>query len=256
MLLLPIVSFAQVKTRQLLNGRVIADSLKVDNLSVNNLTSHIGALTDSEGRFTIYARESDTLYFSSITFHAVKMVLKETDLKQMPLVIKLDVNVTLLDEVVITPNVLLGDLATDSKNKKTLTVTSGMDNAYESIKYNIDYRKYDGKVNGALPQTESQLTGVNFTRIYETFFKKKRKRKDAGQIYSAERLKTFPEEVSERFTHYFFTKTLKIPHQEIGLFLTYCDGGNKTAALLDPQKEFELTDYLVQKSAEYLQTKK
>jgi hypothetical protein len=257
-LFFPIVAIAQrvSQPRQLLHGRVAADSLVVDNLSVSNTTSRIGAVTDDKGMFTIYARPTDTLLFSSVTFRSMYMVLKEGDFLQDPLVIKLDVNVTVLDEVVITPNVLSGDLAKDSKKTKTLSVTAGLQSAQELNRYAVSPNKYDIKVNNTLPPNMQDMNGINITRIFDMYFKKKNKRKDRGEIYDAESKKPFPEAIKERYTYYFFTSTLQIPQNEIGLFLNFSDAGETSYALLDVKKEFELTDYLVQKSKEYLANKK
>ena len=259
LLLLPFIGFSQkINPRQILHGMVVADSLAVDNLTVKNNTSRISAVTDSRGAFTLYARATDTLYFSGLNFRSAYLVITENHFLQGPLVIKLNIDVTVLDEVVIKPTVLTGDLAGDSKKVKTKAIASGMTGSYESIKYNIEHHKYDKNQNGALPtQVQgSQLTGVNFVRIYETFFKKRNKKKDKGEIYSLEGAKPFPEVVKERFTYNFFTQLLQIPKDEIGLFLNFADAGDTSHALLDPKKEFELTDYLVQKSKEYLAQKK
>lgn len=251
--LLPVVAMAQKLPRQILHGKVIADSLKVENLSVLNVNSNIGAVTDKEGEFTIYARPTDTLFFSSITFRSRSLVLKEIDFLQNPLVIRLDVNVTMLDEVIISPNTFTGELANDSKNIKTNLVTSGID-SYDMIATDIPRSMVNQ--NGALSSnvTGSQLTGVNFNKIYDMIFRKKKK-KDAGEVYGIGK-KTFVESAKEKFTHHFFTQTLKIPHEEIGAFLTFCDGGNKTLWMLDPKNEFYFTDYLVTKSKEYLKKDK
>lgn len=228
--------------RQLLRGQLIADSIKVERITVLNVTSNIKAISDNNGHFTIYAMPKDTLYFSSVTFRPAMLILKKEHFENEKLEIRLEVNVTVLDEVVIIP--LTGDLKRDSNKKKTLQITSGLDSG--NIIKNT-YPKEKAPVNKALYQ-ESQLQGVDFVQIYRMIFKKKEK-EDTGEQY----LKggTFADAVKERYTHHFFTKTLKIPHDEIGLFLNYCDKGRETYLLLNPDKEFQLTDYLVAKAAEY-----
>lgn len=257
-LLSPVIAIAQKRAqpRQLLHGRLVADSLIVDNLSVNNITSRINAVTDQEGKFTIYARPTDTLLFSGVTFRSMYMVLKDGDFLQDPLVIKLDVNVTVLDEVVITPNVLSGDLEKDSKKTKTLNITAGLQTSRELNRYAVSPLKYDIKVNSALPPSMKDMNGISLTRVYDMYFRKKNRKKDKGEIYGTVAKKPFPDAVKERYTYYFFTTTLNIPKDEIGLFLNFSDTGEASRALLDVKKEFELTDYLVQKSKEYLTNKK
>lgn len=251
LLLLPLMAMAQKPARKILHGKVIADSLKVENLTVLNMSSNIKAVTDDKGEFTIYARPADTLLFSGISVVDAKLVLKMEHFLEDKLVIQLNVDITVLDEVVIRANALTGQLDSDSKKTKTKNITGKMDSG--SIIATDPEIRSTANPNTALPSAVlgSPLTGVNFTEVYKLIFKKKR-RKDAGEIYAVSSGKTFSEDVKERFTYHFFTQMLKIPKDEIGLFLAFCDKGKETAWMLDPKKEFELTDYLVAQSSEYL----
>lgn len=232
--------------RQLLRGRVVADSVQVDNINVMNLTSRIGAVTDGKGRFTMYAKANDTLYFLGVSYRSRKLVLREEHFVSDEMVIQLDVNVITLDEVIITPRVLSGNLNKDSKDTKTMKINSQIDSGAILAEM--------GPVPTKPVPTEnmSPLRGVDFVAIYKMIFKKKRAKQDKGEIYGQANSKPFATAVQELYTHYFFTETLKIPHSEIGLFLTFCDKGDTTRALLAPDKEFELTDYLITQSREYL----
>lgn len=254
-MLLPLLAVAQKEPRKILAGRVVADSLKVESLSVLNMTSKIGAVTDNNGDFAIYARAGDTLLFSGITVHEAQLVLKKEHFLEKKLLIKLNVEVTTLKEVVITPNVLTGGLEADSRKTKTKNITAGMGSG--AIIENDPTLRRKANPNTALPSNVvgSQLTGVDFAKVYKMIFKKK-KRKDRGEIYGNDSGKTFSENVKERFTHHFFTNMLKIPNDQIGLFLAYCDKGEETAWMLNPKYEFELTDYLVGQSSEYLKNSK
>ena len=252
-LLISTLAIAQKKPRTIFRGQVVADSLMVDNLTVMNLTSNIRAVTDNVGDFTIYARPTDTLMFTGIGVRTGKLVLKDEHFNERKLLIRLNVDVQMLDELVIRAE-LSGDLAKDSKNAKTRNLSSGFNSA-SIVESGPPIPK--ANVNTALPSavTGSQLTGVDFAKVYKLIFKKK-KRKDAGEIYAAASGKTFAQNVKERYTYYFFTETLKIPKDEISLFLAYCDKRGETDWMLDPKKEFELTDYLVGQSKEYLKKEK
>jgi len=260
--LISLPAFAQKsEPRQILHGKIVADSLGVDNINVNNISSRIGAVTDEKGLFTLYARANDTLVFSSVSFRTAQLVLKESDFSQAQLAIKLNTNVIVLDELVILPTRMIGDLNTVSKNTKTNTITSGVQevdlkSTYTEIKFKPVEYKVDEVVNGALPGSMHPLRGVDLARIYRLYIKKDKKtKKDRGEIYSTEGQKTFADVAKERFTYNFFTEALKIPKDEIAAFLNFADSGDEAKALLDPKKEFELTDYLVTKSKEYLKNK-
>ena len=255
LILCTVMAFGQNEGRKILHGKVISEAYPAENISVNNLNSRIKAVTDENGRFTIYAKPADTLYFSSISFREAKLVLKEEHFEESQLLIELMVDVTVLDEVVIA-NVLSGQLEKDSKNTGTDKLNKDLD--YENAQKLERLPVPKANVNGALPSnvTGSSLTGVNFSEVYKMIFKKKPAKKDRNEIYAVSGGKSFPESVRERFTYHFFTETLKVPKDEIGLFLVFCDEDEKTAWMLDPRREFELTDYLVVKSKEYLKREK
>lgn len=241
LLLFPILGTAQ--TRQLLRGHLVADTLQVENLSVQNLSAKTKTVTDTRGNFLMYARVGDTLYFNGMQFRATRLKLTEDDMRQNPLTIRLEPTVTVLDEVLINP--LTGDLGKDAKKARVKPLNQDVDES--------EFKAYPASkqpVNGALPITESQLQGIDFKAIYKMIFKPKKKKKDRGEIYNNEVTKTFSEVAVTRYTDYFFTETLQIPPADIALFLAYCDGP-EIRPLLDPRKEFELTDYLVKKAMQY-----
>lgn len=247
--LLPFTAFSQKKAREILRGHIVADSLRVGDVTVKNSTSNKNAITDENGYFTLYARSGDTLHFSSITYRSVSLVLTDELIHENPLTLRMDINVNVLDEVVITP--LTGDLGYDAKNTKVRALNPKLSS--EDLKY--PYAIPRNTPTASQYNNESPLQGIDFVEVYRLFVKKKKAKEDRGEIYGTKNTKTFTEVVKGRFTHYFFTESLHIPHDEIGSFLAFCDKGEETRALLDPRKEFELTDYLVNKADEYLKRK-
>lgn len=242
-------AFAQKQEpRKLLLGRVVADSVQVDNVTIKNVTSNILAVTDIKGDFTIYARPTDTLYFWSVVFRDVMLILKKQHFEADRLVIPLDVNVTVLDEVKISQ--LTGNLEKDSRLVKSKNLTPQFNSA-AIVAGKIDEYKYSEETTAGMPPVGKNMHGLNFVGLYNLIFKKK-KGKPVTNPYAH---LNFSEELKSRYTYYFFTETLKIPKDEIGLFLNYCDDGPGMTAMLAPSREFELTDYLVTKSIEYRKLK-
>lgn len=249
--LLPFMAIAQkVEPRKLLRGRVTADSLQVDNITVLNTTSNISAITDEKGNFNIYARPLDTLLFSSITYYSAKMVLRKEQFTDDRLVVQLDLNVTTLDELVITP--LTGNLESDVKKVKTKEIN----NQFKADTVNNNYAgqyKYDANPNTLMDPVNRDMHGLNLVNVYKLLVKKKKDNTNAANGSTVK--ENFVTVVQDRFSYHFFTQTLKIPKKEIGLFLAYCDTGAQAQKLLALDKEFELTDYLVEKSVAYLKRK-
>ncbi len=247
LLLLPFFIYSQTKPRRILAAQIVADSLDVSNVMVLNRNSKIHAISDFEGKFTIFATENDTLQFSSMAFNSRQIVLSESDFESDMIKVKLRGAVNQLDEVVIYRVKLSGDLDADSKKIKVHDIFIPSSSELVSP----DYKRGEKLVNSSMPQVESQLTGLNFIRIGEQimgWFGKSKPKPKTEKVYSTTEI--FIDVVQQRFSYYFFTQTLKLRHDQIGLFLSYCDSP-ESKLLLDPKKEFELTDFLIKKSAEF-----
>ncbi|MEE1899883.1 hypothetical protein GN157_15585 [Flavobacterium rakeshii] len=241
---LPAVVFSQGGGRKILRGQMVADSIKVEYITVLNKNTNIKAITDDNGYFTIYAQPADTLYFSSISFRPAVLVLDKSHFVEKKLVMRMEPNITVLDEIVIIP--LTGNLEEDSKDIKTRKFTSDLNSKLLTEGLNVEDQI---PVNPAFPSNERRLPGIDFIKVYDLIFKPRKKEKDMAKEYLQGR--TFSELVQERYTYYFFTETLKLKHEEIGLFLAFADEGKESALLLAPDKEFELTGYLLKKGEEY-----
>lgn len=255
LLLFSVAAFAQKPPRELLLGRVVSDSVAVEDVSVNNISSNIGAVTDRKGEFTIYARATDTLVFTGLVVHQAVMVVKQEHFGNARLLIKLDESVTMLDEVVVST--MTGNLEKDSKmqGRKITPVFDSGALVKADIQNNMREYKYSQEKNMLVDPVNREMQGLNFVGLYKAIFKPKtRKQQQTQYYYSTQR--NFAEVVKERFSYHFFTETLKLNKDQIGPFLNFADKGNQTVHLLAANKEFELTDYLVKQSAEFLKTQK
>ena len=104
------IGFSQGIERKVLRGKIVADSLEVENLTVYNITSNVGAITDVDGKFSINARATDTLFIQGLSYDSKRYVLTDKDFWLPVLEIKLHVKITELNEIIITPYTLTGDL--------------------------------------------------------------------------------------------------------------------------------------------------
>jgi len=90
---------AQVKPRQLVKGKIIATQ-NLENVTIYNVTSQKGAISNIDGEFSIYAKTQDTLVFASLVFQTKKVIMKDSDFEMVTLNIKLEEKLNELDEVV------------------------------------------------------------------------------------------------------------------------------------------------------------
>ncbi|MCB0443185.1 MAG: carboxypeptidase-like regulatory domain-containing protein [Flavobacterium sp.] len=249
-LLLAQISLAQLGSREIIKGQIISEATAIDNVTVFNVSSNKGAVTDKLGFFTMYARPSDTLVFSSVIFKSKKLVLTDNDFKVIVLKIKLEEFVNELDEVVVTPSTLTGDLEKDAKNIKVIDKQSVF-NSGEIANMQLERDFQSTQFNSAMPSDLSIPYGMDFIKIGKMVGKLfgKEKSKEKPVVFISD--KNFQEAVKDKFTYHFFTETLALKHDEIGLFLNYCDSDSNVRKLLATNKEIDLIDFLISKSKEY-----
>lgn len=221
----------QTLIRKPLSGRVVNDSVKVENGSVFNMNSKTRAFISSQGLFDIMAKPNDTLLFLSFGLKSKKIVLTDKDFAVLLLIVKLDTHITPLEEVVIKRTFIKPNLGNVQKIIDTEYFEdrqSSLDNPLmpSKIKYGMDIDRIG-------------------TMIWKSFFKEnsdKEKDVDYGD---------FSDIVPKRIHHFFFTNTLKLKEDEIGLFLIYCENDPRAKALLKPESEFELIEFLINKNEEF-----
>ncbi|MEZ4786529.1 MAG: hypothetical protein R2790_01260 [Flavobacterium haoranii] len=255
-------SFSQEKEREVLVGKVVSDSLEVENITVLNLSSNIGSVSDFDGKFSIKARINDTLVFQGLSFVSKKYVLTESDFLINEFKVKLEGKLNELNEVVVTPNSLTGNLAEDSKKIKVYVPNlAGID--FSKLSFPDD--QYSKVANPLEKSGFSPLTGINFNKILDLFDtaekREKRKKIRAENIANEKWLRevqseSFYDHLMKRYSHNFIVENLKIKKEDIVSFVAFADpGSHQLAEFLKSENELKFVEYLVAKSSEFNRNK-
>ncbi len=226
---------AQDDDRQMLRGQVLYRNVNVPNENVINATSEAFTITNEDGEFAIRVKVGDELVFTAINYQLEVVKITEEILKKNRLVVEVNEKVTQLDEVVVSPE----------------------DQAKFLQMQNEDFRQYDYEIdrgteveNIATSRVDRGLlqNGLNFVNIFKALMKSG---SDSGEESTRAPLK-----VSEVLRHVyddeFFVKDLKLPQDKIDEFLFYCDTKVPPQSLLRKDNEFQLIDFLVTQSKNYL----
>jgi hypothetical protein len=252
------IGMAQHIERKVLKGRILADSIEVENLTVFNITSNIGAVTNADGKFSIKARATDTLYIQGISYESKKYVLTDKDFWLEELEIRLKFRINELDEVEITPYTLTGIVEEDIKRIQV----------YGEAFYGLDatiVKHYEDDVRTGTPTNLTNSShfapnGANFDFmamgrvIGKLFGIKSNPKKNAERVLEQRRQndiqsQSFSDHMYERFAHHFFVETLKIKHEDIPLFLQYAEMPVQDLSLfLKLEYEIQLIEYLTTKA--------
>ncbi|MQP25422.1 hypothetical protein GFJ94_10130 [Flavobacterium sp. LMO8] len=252
--------FSQEVERKILKGRIIADSIEVENLTVFNITSNIGAVTNVDGKFSIKAKATDTLYIQGLSYDSKKYVLTEKDFWLEELQIKLHIKVTELNEVEVTPYTLSGNLTHDTK--RIQVYGEGFSKIDMNIKHYEDDVRSGTPINRAITsQLAPNGSNFNFLAIgaglVSLLVKDRNPKKNSERVFEERRQhdimsKSFSDHMFERFSHNFFVETLKIKNEDIPMFLQYVEMPAKDLSLfLKPECELQLIQYLTDKAKAY-----
>jgi len=163
-------------------------------------------------------------------FKTRSVVITEEIIRKNRLVVSVNENINELEEVVVTSEEMEKFL--DLKEEEF----RGFD--YE--------RDKSSKINNRLTDDRLVTNGIDFVNIARLI----------GKAFSGkskeEQMKMKPSEILPYvFNTEFFEKDLKLETDQVIGFLEYIDSQMKTSGLLKQTKQFELIDYLINKSREY-----
>lgn len=259
--ILPIIFFlilsfgtAQNNERIEISGKVIVDANDVEGLTVNNLTSNRVAVTDMEGKFVINVKLNDRINISALQFNTLLIIVTQDILDSKQLTVFLDEHLTPLDEVVILPFSLTGDLETD------LTKVRTFNPKFESIYFgDVDFEHnpmadiYYEKVENTILNQDKFYNGVDFVKLTNWLIKplfadKKASDKNTGLE------KSNYDALRETYTKDFISSSFNIPEDKVSEFVAFAEVNNTDPSLYEKGKDVELIEYLVNQSKLFLET--
>lgn len=260
------LSFSQMKERELIVGKIKSDSLEVQNITVFNVTSNIGAITDVDGKFSIKIREKDTLVIQGLAYLSTKYIIQKTDLDREILEIYLKTRINELNEVEVSPYTLTGILEIDTDKIKTYGFDISMGDLKKLKPNDIRQTKVVNSVTpsilaptpvnfvaifGFLGKGIGQLIGNDKKRIsYTESVLSERKEKEVAS-------KPFADHMKEQFSNNFFVNQLKIKNEDIPLFLAFSETSTtELVEFLKPENHLKLIEYLISKAEAFKKQQK
>ena len=224
--------FGQMLRGKPVHGQVVNDSIPVEGGSVFNMNSKVKTFINSEGFFDILAKAKDTLFISTISFKSRRIVIKEEDVMAPLLVLKLETVANRLKEVIV-PKAIKPNLG----NIQRIIDKPYFDDAQSSPK------------NRIMPNDGSIENGMDFKKIGKMIGKLLFK--EGPKIKETNFYENFSEAACKSAPSNFFTHTLKLKKDQVGLFLIFCENDSKAKTFLKSENKFELIDFLITKRKEF-----
>lgn len=225
-----------------LNGRVYSKDGDVAATHLQNITAKKATITDIDGFFSITANLNDTLVFSAVQFQKMEIVITKEILQQPFLNVPLEDALTKLDEVVVTPYNLTGDITKDLDLISIAPVitasTLGLPNAYVKPLSKAERELFAATSNPfmSFDPLINAITGRT---------KMLKKRVERNKLYSR------TEQVKAFYADSLFRIDLKIPEDKIDDLLYFCEVDSVFQTTVDSNDQLKIWDYIRKRSIVY-----
>ena len=226
-----------------LSGRINEEGIGVPNVHIINISSEEATISNADGVFTILASIGDTLLISAIRYERKSLQVSKKMLQAAMLEIPLIPFVNQLDEVVLWPYNLSGDLDQDLSNvpvdEPVTAVTLGLPNARAKVRTQTERKLFEATSGAGLVPLNPILNAISG----RTKMLKRRLARDRAYQQTLE--------VRSRFSDSLFIEDLRIPGIRIPDFMYYCEVDPEFSRLAQLDDRLQLWDFLGRKSEEY-----
>ncbi|MBP0904476.1 carboxypeptidase-like regulatory domain-containing protein [Mariniflexile gromovii] len=255
---LSFTGFSQDYKRFEVRGKIIVESNDVYGITIFNASSNKGTVTDENGEFVLAVRLKDVIEVSALQFQNLKFEVNEAIVASKKMKIFLIEEINKLDEIVILPSKLSGNLDVDLK--KTKQFTPKLDALYFGIKHKDEFEfQPDEKtkvenIAVASPRM-TMINGLNVVNVVDQlllplFRSKASDKKEKG----------IPEVPVEAIKYYFGSEFLidnfNIPEHRVEEFIHFVQDEKFDYSLLNYGNEMRFLEFLHNKSTEFLNSKK
>jgi hypothetical protein len=161
------VVLAQTDNIKEIRGKIIADSVAVDRITIENVTTDKTAFSDVNGFFTIAVKEGDVLIFTAVNLEGLRRKIIEQDLLQEIITVVMIPKSIILKEVIVNESSItaesLGIIPYGQKKytpaeRKLYTATSG--NGIDGLLNAISGRKAMLKKEIVIEKKEQLLARI------------------------------------------------------------------------------------------------
>jgi len=226
-----------------LEGRVYSDDGDVAATHVLNTTTQRATITDVSGFFSIPVKLNDTLVFSAVQYKRKEIVITLNLLESKFLLIPLEEALNELDEVVVMPYSLSGDVSRDlnriDKGSIVTASTLGLPNAHVRPITKAERELYTATTGGGIIPLFPIINGISGrTKMLKDRIKRNEK-------YAR------TERVREFYVDSLYTTELKIPETKVDDFLYFCEVDATFQAIVDTHDRLQIWEFMRKKSLVY-----
>lgn len=241
-------SFAQTNIYSDLSGKVTNRGEGVADVHVLNTTQKRATITNPDGEFQITVFVNDTLFFSSIQLQNKSLIISEAMLKSGYIIVPIGEFVNELDEVILMPFNLTGDLSRDMNQMKTEKVvvasTLGLPNAYVKPITQAERKLNEATTGGGLIPLNPLMNAISGRTKY------------LKKVLAYQEKYARTNRVRDFYADSLFVKNLGIPEEKIEDFMYFCEVDSSFDSVVDTRDRLRIWEYLKKRSDQYLEVLK
>lgn len=243
--------------RQEVSGKIIVESNDVAGITIFNKSSNIGTITNENGEFALKVALNDLIEVSALQYENLSFRVNDAIIASKTMKVFLIEEINRLDEIILLPNGLSGNLNEDMSKSKRFTPK--MDAIYFGIK-NSDQLgiedNYKTEVNNMAMNTQriQLVNGLNIVNVVDQLllplFRSEAKNKKEKGIPDVP-----VESIKYYFGSEFLVSNFNIPEHRVEEFIRYVERDDFDFSLLNYGKEMEFLELLSKKSVQFLDKK-
>ncbi|MGB3774767.1 MAG: carboxypeptidase-like regulatory domain-containing protein [Leeuwenhoekiella sp.] len=245
-------SFANLSAQSFGNRMIIEGKVNVppgddsEGIVIFNESSNSGTITNSNGIFFLNVRKGDKILVQSVQFSTFELTVDLGMIQNKKIIVTLRESLNKLDEIVITPTDLTGNIAVDVNRVIVSTDTPNVQ--IPAVGLRRSYIDDASPVpNDALDRDDWKY-GLDFVNIFKALFDK---RDSEAHLFQD----TAEDELSQMYSNAFFKKNLNIDEKNIGGFVDYVAVNGLKKDMLTKGNELNLIQFLLQKRDDFVEQK-
>lgn len=252
------VIFAQEIKRVEVFGKIhVPAGDDAEGISVYNISSQKGVISKADGSFEIEVAPNDRLQIFALQYQTFTVVIDNGIIETKKLNVYVNPTITQLDEVIVRPYDLSGNIRADIAKIPAYTVDTEWDLSYKAMEFEYGFERDElspiqGNVAEEALNSRFLQHGLNIVNIMggvaQLLFPKGAKidiARDQRQIAEVSN------DMQQRFSREFIQDNFDIPKENAFDFLFYAQENGLENRLLKPENEIQLMDFLHKRSAEY-----
>lgn len=253
------VLFAQEINRVSVKGKIhVPQGEDAEGISVYNSSAQKGTITDENGAFTISVAENDRLQIFALQYQPFTAVIDKGIVERKKLNIYVHPSVTHLEEVIVRPYDLTGNIRADIEKIPTFYADKNWDLSYTAMEFGYGFvvdaqTSIKGNVAENTLNPNYLHNGTDIIAIMggvaNLLFPKSGKTKNRKvDLEDSDRLSN---NLQQRFSRQFVEDNFDIPQEEAVNFLWFVQDRGFDKNLLKVENELQLMQFLENESKEY-----